>query len=58
MINLEDFMMKIVSEAPALAIAFYVLFNINKNLARLADTVDRLERRIERLEDTILKGAK
>ena len=38
----------------AVAVAWYVLTRINKNLERLNDTMDKLERRIERLEDNIL----
>ena len=48
---MEELIIKTLSDAPFAVIAFYALFNINKNLSRLADTVDRLERRIERLED-------
>lgn len=37
------------------ALCFYTLFEVNKNVKRLTDAVDRLERRIERLEDKIFK---
>lgn len=40
------------------ALCFYTLFEVNKNVKRLTDAVDRLERRIERLEDKIFKEVK
>ena len=36
------------------ALCFYTLFEVNKNLKRLTEAVDKLERRIERLETIIL----
>ena len=38
------------------ALCFYTLFEVNKNLKRLVDGVDKLEKRIERLETKIFKG--
>ena len=39
------------------ALCFYTLFEVNKNIKRLTDAVDKLERRIERLESKIFKEA-
>lgn len=55
--TIEDMLIKIVGDSPAIALAFYVLFSVNKNLGRLVNSVDKLEKRIERLEDIILKEA-
>lgn len=55
--TIEDMLIKIVGDSPSIALAFYVLFSVNKNLGRLVDSVDKLEKRIERLEDIILKEA-
>lgn len=37
------------------ALCFYTLFEVNKNIKRLTDAVDKLERRIDRLEQKIFK---
>lgn len=39
----------------AVGVAWYVLTRLNSNLDRIADTLNKLEHRIERLEDRILK---
>ena len=39
----------------AVGVAWYVLTRLNSNLDRIADTLNKLERRIERLEERILK---
>ena len=51
----EDFFLRMISDvAFPSAVAFYVLTRINPNIERMADSVDRLECRIERLEAKIL----
>lgn len=51
----EEFLLRMCSEvAFPSAVAFYVLTRINPSLERIANTVDKLEKRIERLEDKIL----
>ena len=37
------------------ALCFYTLFEVNRNIKRLTEAVDKLERRIERLEGKIFK---
>ena len=39
----------------AVGVAWYVLTRLNSILERIADTLNKLERRVERLEDRILK---
>ena len=55
--TIEDLLIKMVGDSPSIALAFYVLFCVNKNLGRLVDSVDKLEKRVERLEEIILKEA-
>ncbi len=51
----EEFFVRMCSDvAFPTAVAFYVLTRINPSLERIANTVDKLEKRIERLEDKIL----
>ena len=37
------------------ALCFYTLFEVNRNIKRLTEAVDKLEHRIERLEGKIFK---
>lgn len=39
----------------AVGVAWYVLTRLNSTLERIADTLNKLECRVERLEDRILK---
>lgn len=52
---MEEMLIKMVGDTPSVALAFYALFSVNRNLSRLVDSVDKLEQRIERLEAIILK---
>ena len=48
----EEFMLKVFTDAAfPTGVAFYFLLRISKQLERMADSIDKLERRIERLED-------
>ena len=37
------------------ALCFYTLFEVNKNLKRLVDAFDKLEQRLQRVEEKIFK---
>lgn len=37
------------------ALCFYTLFEVNRNVKRLVDAIDKLEQRIERIESKIFK---
>ena len=52
----EDYLAHILGNigVPA-ALCFYTLFEVNRNIKRLTEAVDKLERRIERLEGKIFK---
>lgn len=51
----EEFLLRMCSDvAFPTAVAFYVLTRINPSLESIAQTIARLEKRIERLEDRIL----
>jgi|GEM_PF-4547299 len=51
----EEFLLRMCSDvAFPTAVAFYVLTRINPSLEQIAHTMEKLEKRIERLEDKIL----
>lgn len=54
--NELDILHFVFNNGVAVGVAYYVLTRMNSNIERIADTLGRLEKRIERLEDRILKG--
>ena len=52
--NELDLVRLIADNGIAVGVAWFVLTRINPNLERMAESLNKLERRIERLEDKIL----
>ena len=50
----EEFLLKCFTDAAfPTVVAFYFLLRISNQLERMADSMDKLERRVERLEEKI-----